>query len=183
MRHQFMDTISARLAERRIATFRYQFPYSEASRRRPDPAPILMTTVRSAVIRAAQSAPDLSLLAGGKSMGGRMTSMMAAREPLPEVQGLVFFGFPLHAAGRPASDRGEHLSSVNVPMLFLQGDRDRLADLSLLRPLVRELGDRAHLHVEKAADHSFKVPMRSGKKHDQVLTNLADEVSSWSATL
>ncbi len=181
MRHSFMDSICAKFAERRIATFRFQFPYTEAGRRRPDPAPILINTVRSAVARAHHAIPELALFAGGKSMGGRMTSMAAAREALPHVRGLVFLGFPLHPAGRPATERGEHLNAVDVPMLFLQGDRDRLARLELLRPIVDDLGDKARLHVEEGADHSFKVPRRSGRTQEEVLQQLADTTAEWTA--
>ena len=183
MRHTFMETICARFAERHIATFRYQFPYTEAGKRRPDPAPILMNTVRAAVARARTAAPDLPLLAGGKSMGGRMTSLAAAREALEDVRGLVFLGFPLHPAGKPSLERAEHLSAVDVPMLFLQGDRDRLAGLDLLLPVVENLGPRASLHLEKGADHSFKVLRRSGRTDNEVLDALADTTAEWAGKI
>ena len=179
MRHSFMEAIAGRLADRGIATFRYQFPYMEQGSPRPDPPPVLMATVRSAVAAAAEAAGDLPLLAGGKSMGGRMASTAAAEKPLPGVHGLVFFGFPLHAAGKPGVERGEHLASVAVPMLFLQGTRDRLAELSLLRPLLSRLGDRAQLCVVNDADHSFHLPKRSGKTDQQVLEELAQTVADW----
>ena len=183
MRHEFMEAICARLAERQIATFRYQFPYTEAGRRRPDPTPILLNTVRSAVARAREAVPGLPLLAGGKSMGGRMTSMAAAREALEDVRGLVFLGFPLHPARKPSLERAEHLSAVDVPMLFLQGDRDRLAELDLLLPVVKNLGTGAKLHLEQDADHSFKVLRRSGRTHDEVLDALADATAGWAKEL
>ncbi len=153
MRHAFMEAIAARLAARGIATFRYQFPYMERGRGGPDPQPVLLSTVRAAVLAAARAAPDLPLLAGGKSMGGRMTSMTAAESELDGVRGLVFFGFPLHAAGRPSAGRADHLENVRVPMLFLQGTRDKLAELDLLRPVCARLGGRASLHVVEGGDH------------------------------
>jgi hypothetical protein len=177
MRHPFMDRAADALAARGLATLRYQFPYMEAGRRRPDPHPILVATVRAAVARAAGE--GLPLLAGGKSMGGRMTSRAAAEEALPGVRGLVFLGFPLHPAGRPGTERAEHLSGVDVPMLFLQGTRDRLADLDLLQPVCRELGSRATLHVVEGADHSFGVLVRSGRSADEVMAELADAVAAW----
>ena len=183
MRHRFMAAMCARLAEVGIATFRYQFPYMEAGSRRPDPRATLLATVRAAVAAAGEAAPDLPLLAGGKSMGGRMTSLAAAEAPLAGVRGLVFFGFPLHAAGRPASERGDHLAAVPRPMLFLQGERDQLADLALLRPLCAQLGARATLHVVPTADHGFHVLKRSGRSDDQVLAELAQTVAGWSAGL
>jgi predicted alpha/beta-hydrolase family hydrolase len=181
MRHSFMESIAERLADRGIATFRYQFPYMEQGSPRPDPPPVLMATVRSAVAAAAAAAGDLPLLAGGKSLGGRMASMAAAEKPLPGVRGLVFFGFPLHAAGKPGVDRGEHLASVPVPMLFLQGTRDRLAELPLLRPLLSRLGDRAQLYVVNDADHSFHLPKRSGKTDQAVLEELAQAAGEWAS--
>lgn len=179
MRHTFMETMSERLAARRIATFRYQFPYMEQGRRRPDHRNILLKTVRSAVGAAAEAAPDLPLLAGGKSMGGRITSGAAAVEALSGVAGLVFFGFPLHPAGKPGTERGEHLAQVKVPMLFLQGTRDKLADLELLRPICSALGDRVTLHVVEGGDHSFHVLKRSGRTFSEVLDEIADAVADW----
>ena len=181
MRHGFMETIAERLADCGIATFRYQFPYMEQVSPRPDPPPILMATVRSAVTVAAEAAGDLPLFAGGKSLGGRMTSMAAAAKPLTGARGLVFFGFPLHAAGKSGAERGEHLASVTVPMLFLQGTRDKLAELPLLRPLLSRLGDRAQLHVVNDADHSFHVPKHSGKTDQAVLEELAQTVGDWAS--
>jgi predicted alpha/beta-hydrolase family hydrolase len=178
-RHEFLETAASKLGDRGIATFRYAFPYAERGGRRPDPRPVLLATVRSAVESARQEAGDLPLLAGGKSMGGRMTSLASAEAPLPGVGGIAFFGFPLHAAGREPGDRAEHLARVLVPMLFLQGTRDRLADLDLLRPVCAALGERARLHVVEGADHSFHVLKRSGRTPDQVMDELADAVRDW----
>ena len=178
MRHAFMESICERLAEHRIATFRYQFPYMEQGRKRPDHGNILMKTVRSAVAAAREAADDLPLLAGGKSMGGRMTSMAASREALPDVEGLVFLGFPLHPAGKPATERGEHLMDVEIPMLFLQGTRDKLADLDLLRPICERL-ERATLQVIRGGDHGFHVLKRSGRTDSEVLDELGRSVHDW----
>ena len=183
MRHSFMAALADRLAERRFATLRYRFPYREAGRRRPDRAPTLEATCRAALTKAAELAPDLPLLAGGKSMGGRMTSRALAAWPDERPRGLLFFGFPLHPAGRPGTERADHLSQVDVPMLFLQGDRDRLAELELLRPVCDRLGDRATLRVIAGADHGFHVLKRSGRSDDEVLEELADNSSAWAAAL
>jgi uncharacterized protein len=179
MRHRFMEDAVAALASRGIGTFRYQFPYVEQGSRRIDPQPILLSTVRAAVAAARDASCDLPLLAGGKSMGGRMTSLAASKEPLMGVKGIVFFGFPLHPAGAPATERGEHLAAVPNPMLFLQGTRDKLADLDLLRPVVERLGVRATLHVVEGADHGFDVLKRSGRTPADVLEDLAATVESW----
>lgn len=181
MRHAFMDAISERLVARGIATFRYQFPYVERGSRRPDHATVLEEVVRAAVKVAAETAPGLPLLAGGKSMGGRMSSRAAAAAPLPEVRGLVFLGFPLHPANKPSTTRADHLAGVTVPMLFLQGPRDALADLALLRPVVGELGARARLHVVEGADHGFHVLVRSGRTDDEVLDELAAVIAGFAA--
>ncbi len=183
MRHRFMEDASAVLADYQIATLRYQFPYVEQGSRRIDPQPILLSTVRSAVAAARDAAGDLPFLAGGKSMGGRMTSLAASKEPLPDVRGIVFFGFPLHPAGEPATERGEHLAAVPNPMLFLQGTRDKLADLDLLRPIVERLGARATLHVVEGADHGFDVLKRSGRTSADVLEELARATVSWAERL
>jgi predicted alpha/beta-hydrolase family hydrolase len=155
----------------------------DRGRRRPDRAPVLEETVRSAVGRAAELCPDLPLFAGGKSMGGRMTSRAAAGEALPGVRGLVFLGFPLHPAGRPGIERAEHLARVAAPMLFVQGDRDRLADLPLLEPVVAGLGDRVRLHLLPGADHGFHVLKRSGRTDDEVLATAVGAVADWIAGL
>jgi predicted alpha/beta-hydrolase family hydrolase len=183
MRHRFMEAIAGALAERGVATLRYQFPYTEAGARRPDPPAVLHATVRAAVATAAEVAPDLPCIAGGKSMGGRMTSGAAAREPLPGVAGLVFLGFPLHPPKRPSEDRAEHLSTVGVPMLFLQGTRDDLADLGLITGVCARLGPRATLHVVDGADHGFEVLKRSGRTDGEVLVELAETVVGWCRSL
>lgn len=177
--HPFMEACSEVLARRGVATLRYQFPYMEGGRRAPNPPPVLMSTVRAAVREAAAAAPDLPLLAGGKSMGGRMTSMAAAGGRLPDVRGIAFFGFPLHAAGRPSSGRGTHLAKVGLPMLFLQGTRDKLADLSLLEPLVSTLRPEPTLHVVEGADHGFHVLRRSGRADEDVLDEICDAFFAW----
>ena len=164
MTHPFMTSIAKTLAGVGVATFRYQFPYMEAGGRRPDFRPILLATVRSAIHAAQDLAGDLPIIAGGKSMGGRMTSLAAAEELLPGVTGLAFLGFPLHPGGSPSKDRADHLSDVSVPMLFLQGTRDKLADLELLRPICARLAGRATLHVVEGADHSFHMLKRSGRQ-------------------
>ena len=180
MGHPFMETIALALAERGVATLRYQFPYMEAGRRAPDRSPRLLATVRAAVVVAGQLAGALPVLAGGKSMGGRMTSMAAAEQQLPAVRGLIFFGFPLHGAGKtPSTERGTHLADVALPMLFLQGTRDRLADLSLLRPLVAEIRPAAALHVVDGADHGFHVLKRSSRIDQDVIDELAEATARW----
>lgn len=176
MRHPFMEMIAGGLAARRIATLRYQFPYMEARLNRPDRPATLEATVRAAVQTANDLAPGLPLFAGGKSLGGRMTSSAAAQTPLAGVRGLVFLGFPLHPPGKPGVSRAEHLARVTVPMLFLQGTRDSLADLSLLRPVLSPLGDRAVLEVVEGGDHSFKVLKRSGRSAGEVETQLLDAI-------
>ena len=182
MRHHFLETLTDELAGRRVATLRYQFPYSEAGRRRPDPPTVLVHTVERA-IAAARELTRLPLFAGGKSMGGRMTSTAAADRELPGLRGLVFFGFPLHPAGKPGTARADHLARVEPPMLFLQGDRDRLADLELLRPVLEPLGHRAHLHVVEGADHGFHVLKRSGRTDEDVLAELAATSAVWMRAL
>ncbi len=179
MRHAFMEAIAQRLATRGVATLRYQFPYTERGERRIDPEPRLLATVRAAVAAGREAAGPLPLVAGGKSMGGRMTSRAAAQEPLPGVSGLAFLGFPLHPAGQPGITRAAHLAQVQLPMLFLQGTRDALADLGLLEPVVEKLGDRATLHLIEAADHMFHVLKRSGRTDEQVLDELASTLSAW----
>jgi len=183
MRHPFMERMAFELAGRDIATWRYQFPYMEAGRRRPDFGPILVATVRSAVSEAQRLAPDLPLVAGGKSMGGRMTSMAAAKRVLPGVRGLIFLGFPLHPAGKPGTERSKHLFDVDLPMLFLQGDRDRLAELDLLTPVCERLGRSATLRVIEGGDHSFQVLKRSGRTEDEVVSEIADTIRDWCEAL
>jgi uncharacterized protein len=179
MTHAFMANVAADLAERGIATLRYQFPYMEKGGKRPDPPGIAHAAVRAAVAEAARACPGLPLLAGGKSFGGRMTSQAQAKQALAGVRGLAFFGFPLHAAGKPSADRAEHLSDVHVPMLFLQGTNDKLAELALLEPVVKHLGARATLHLVDGADHSFHVPARSGRNDREVMVELIDTFVKW----
>ena len=183
MRHSYMTALSVRLASFGVATFRYQFPYMEAGGRRPDPPEIAVATVRAAVEEAAREMAGLPLVAGGKSFGGRMTSTAAAEAPLPLVRGLAFFGFPLHPPEEPGIGRAEHLARVTVPMLFLQGTRDELAQLPLLEPVVKGLGPRATLHLVEGADHSFGVLRKSGRNASDVLDELSGTFSEWAATL
>jgi len=183
MRHSFLESIAQRLAERGIATLRYQFPYMERRAGRPDPPAVAAATVRTAVVEAARNAPGLPLVAGGKSFGGRMTSTAQAEAPLPGVRGLVFLGFPLHPPGRTGDSRAEHLAQVEIPMLFLQGDRDQFADLKFLEPVVKRLGDRATLHLVEGGDHSFRVPKRSGKTAEDVMTELVATIDRWATKL
>ncbi|MGE3989511.1 MAG: alpha/beta family hydrolase [Pseudorhodoplanes sp.] len=179
MTHKFMEAVAAGLAARGIATLRYQFPYMQHGARRPDTPAVAHETVRAAIATAAAHWPGLPLVAGGKSFGGRMTSQAQAKQALPGVRGLCFFGFPLHPAGKPATERGAHLSQITVPMLFLQGTRDALAELSLIQPLVASLGQRATLHLVRDADHSFHVPARSGRKDAQVMEEILDVMAEW----
>lgn len=183
MTHPFLEKLAKELAEEGVATLRYQFPYTEQRRRVPDKPEVLMATVTAAVSRAAETAPGLALLAGGKSMGGRMTSQASAEGLLRPVKGLVFFGFPLHPPNRPGTKRAEHLAKVNVPMLFLQGTRDTLADLSLLGPICEELGSRATLHVIPEGDHSFHVLKKAGKTDAEVIKELAETTRGWAGKL
>ena len=183
LRHRQMEATAQALTTAGIATLRYNFPFREHGRSRPDPVPVATATVRAAVRAAADAAPDLPLLAGGRSFGGRMTSTAASAVALPGVRGLVFFGFPLHPAGAPGIGRAAHLSTVGVPMLFLQGSKDTLAELSLLRPVVEQLGARATLRVVEDADHSFHVPKRSGTTDGGVLLDLAAGVARWADLL
>ena len=179
MRHPFMEALAEELARAGVATLRYQFPYMEERRKVPDKPAVLTATVVAAVRAAAGVAPDLPLLAGGKSMGGRMTSQATAEHPLEGVRGLVFFGFPLHPPKQPATKRAEHLARVTVPMMFLQGTRDELADLKLLKPICKNLGERAALHVIETADHSFHVLKKSGRGDAEVLRELAEMTAKW----
>ena len=183
MRHPFMTALSRELAAEKIATFRYQFPYMENHRKAPDRPATLTATVAAAVQAAHSAAPDLPLLAGGKSMGGRMTSTAASENLIPEVSGLVFFGFPLHPPKQPATKRGDHLANITQPMLFLQGTRDDLAELKLLQPICRDLGKRATLHIVDGADHSFHMLKSADKSDAEVLRELAHTTARWAATL
>jgi len=179
MRHPSMEAVATGLAERGIATLRYQFPYMEKGSKRPDPPALAQATVRAAVAEAARHCGDLPLFAGGKSFGGRMTSQAQAKAPLASVRGLVFLGFPFHAAGKPSSERAKHLADVKIPMLFLQGTRDALAELGLLEPMVKGLGGRATLHLVQEADHSFHVLKRSGRNDAEVMAEVLDAFAAW----
>src|SRR3989449_1037007 len=179
MTHPFMAAIAEGLAERGIATLRYQFPYMEQGSKRPDAPKLAHATVRAAVAEASRLVPELALFAGGKSFGGRMTSQAQAESPLPGVRGLVFLGFPLHPPGQPSDERGKHLFGVQVPMLFLQGARDDLASLLLLRPLIERLGARATLELIADADHSFHVPARTGRSNEEVFTGMLERLVAW----
>jgi len=183
MTHPFLAAVAAGLAERRIATLRYQFPYMEQKSKRPDPPKVTHATVRAAVREAAKLCPGLPLFAGGKSFGGRMTSQAQGSSPLPGVRGLIFLGFPLHPAGQPSADRAKHLFDVQVPMLFLQGTRDQLASLELLQPVCDQLGTRATLKLFQGADHSFHVPAKSGRKDAEIQIELLDTIQNWTANL
>jgi uncharacterized protein len=179
MHHPFMAALAADLAEIGIATLRFQFPYTERQGKRPDPPALCHATVRAAVATAHTLAPSLPLFAGGKSFGGRMTSQTQAKIALPQVCGLVFFGFPLHPPKQPSSDRGAHLFQVKIPMLFLQGSRDALAELPLIEPLAKQLGERATLRLFEGADHSFHVPARSGRTDEQVRGEMVEVFATW----
>jgi len=183
MDHPFMAAVATELGERGIATVRYQFPYMEKGGKRPDPPKLAQATVRAAVAEALRLMPDVPVVAGGKSFGGRMTSQAHAAVPLPGVRGLAFLGFPLHPAGRPSQDRAKHLFDVDVPMLFLQGTRDALAMLDQLEPLCKSLGRRATLKLFQDADHSFHVPARSGRKNTQVRSDVLDAFAAWIETV
>jgi predicted alpha/beta-hydrolase family hydrolase len=179
MTHAFMAAVAAGLAERNLATLRYQFPYMEKGSKRPDPPGIAHAAVRAAVATAAQHCSGVPLIAGGKSFGARMTSQAQAKTQLANVVGLAFFGFPLHPAGKPSVERADHLADVKIPMLFLQGTADKLAEPDLLKPVAKKLGTRATLHFLDAADHSFHVPVRSGRKDAQVMTDALDAFAAW----
>jgi predicted alpha/beta-hydrolase family hydrolase len=179
MTHPFMAGIADGLAERGVATLRYQFTYMEQGGKRPDPPKLAQATVRAAVAEASSLAPKLPLVAGGKSFGGRMTSQAQAESPLPGVRGLAFLGFPLHAAGRPSEERAAHLFEVKIPMLFLQGTRDALADIALMGKLVANLGKRATLVTIADGDHSFRVPTRTGRSDEDVRVEMLDAFAAW----
>lgn len=179
MLHPFMTAVADGLADRGIATLRYQFPYMEQGSKRPDPPKLAQATVRAAVTEVSRLMPELSLVAGGKSFGGRMTSQAQAASPLPGVRGLVFLGFPLHPPGRPSDERGEHLLEVQIPMLFLQGTRDSLADTQLTQQLAKQLGSRATLKFFQEADHSFHVPARTGRTDAEIRDEMLDTLADW----
>jgi predicted alpha/beta-hydrolase family hydrolase len=179
MSHPFLGAVAKGLAERGVATLRYNFPYMEKGTKRPDTPKVAHAAVRAAVEEAGKRMPGVPLFAGGKSFGGRMTSQAQAIEPLPGVRGLVFLGFPLHPAGKPSDERAAHLSDVMVPMLFLQGTRDDLADLALLKPVVKKLGARATLETFEDADHSFHVPARTGRKDAEVMVDVLNALARW----
>ena len=179
MHHPFLERASQALGAHGIATHRFEFPYMKAGKSRPDSPAVAEAAVREAVREAAREAPTVPLLAGGKSFGGRMTSQAQAKEPLPGVRGLVFFGFPLHPPGRPGVERAEHLAAVEIPMLFLQGTRDEFATLDLLHGVLKRLGSRATLHLIEEGDHSFKVPKRTGKTEHDILEGLATTIQQW----
>ena len=179
MSHPFMAAIAEGLAERGIATLRYQFPYMEQGRKRPDTPKLAQATVRAAVAEASRLLPGLALVAGGKSFGGRMTSQAQAESPLSGVRGLVFLDFPLHAAGRPSDERGAHLFDIKIPTLFLQGTRDALATTQFLESLVQRLGKRATLKLFQDADHSFHVPAKTGRQDAMVRAEMLDQLAAW----
>lgn len=179
MDHIFMEKISGYLYDAGIGTLRYNFPYTEKKKKSPDSTPILIKTVRSAVKAAKKYTGDNPLFAGGKSMGGRMTSMAASKEPLEDVRGIIFFGFPLHAPAKPSNERAEHLFNVNYPMLFLQGTRDKLADLNLLKPIINKLSSKTALHIIEGADHSFHMPKSLGRGEEEVFKELVNETVEW----
>ena len=179
MTHASMESVAAGLGARGIATLRYQFPYMEKGSKRPDAPAVAHATVQAAVAEAGQRCDGLPLVAGGRSFGGRMTSQAQALSPLPGVRGLAFFGFPLHPAGKPSSERAKHLADVNIPMLFLQGTRDALAELNLLEPVVEGLSSRATLHLLEGADHSFHVLKSSGRNDREVLDEALDAFAAW----
>jgi uncharacterized protein len=183
MRHAFMESVATGLEARAVATLRYEFPYMQSGSRRPDPPAVCHRTVRAAVEEAQQRLPGVPLIAGGKSFGGRMTSQAQAESPLAGTRGLAFFGFPLHPAKKPSPQRAAHLSKVTIPMLFLQGTRDELADLGLLEPIVAGLASHATLKKIEGADHSFHVLARSGRNDRQVMEELLDEVVRWLGTI
>jgi uncharacterized protein len=179
MTHSFMEAVANGLCERGVASLRYQFPYLEKGSKRPDPPGIAQATVRAAVAEAGRCCPGLPLIAGGKSFGGRMTSQAQAAAPLEGVRGLAFLGFPLHPAGKPSSERAKHLADVHIPMLFMQGSRDSLAEVALLEPVVERLGPSATLHLVDGADHSFHVLARSGRNDREVLQEVLDAFADW----
>lgn len=183
MRHQFMENIALKYADRNVGTFRFNFPYMEMGRKVPSSASIAQDTIRSAVNKAISETGQVPIFAGGKSYGGRMTSMAAAEKPLPEVEGLIFLGFPWHQMGKPSVDRVAHLIHVDLPMLFLQGSKDKLAEISLVKPLVRKLGKKATMHVVEHGDHSFHTPKKAGKSENEIWDELCDISVHWAESI
>ena len=183
MAHSFMEAFAIGLSERGLASLRYQFPYMERGSKRPDPPAVAQAAVRAAVAKAAEIFPGLALIAGGKSFGGRMTSQAQAAAPLPGVRGLAFVGFPLHPAGKRSTDRADHLAKIDIPMLFLQGTRDSLAEVALIEPVVQRLGSRATLHLAEGADHSFHVLARSGRNDREAMSEILDAFAGWVGAL
>lgn len=179
MRHSFMEKAAAGLASRGIATLRFNFPYMEKKLGRPDQPAVAHAAIRAAVEEAARLCPGLKLVAGGKSFGGRMTSQAQSKAPLPGVKGLAFLGFPLHVDKKPSAERAEHLAGIAIPMLFLQGTRDGLADLGHLKPVIATLGPKATLHEIEGGDHSFAVLKKSGRSNDEALTEVLDTLAAW----
>lgn len=179
MRHAFMDKVAEGLAERGIATFRFNFPYMEKKQGRPDQPAVAHAAIRAAVAEAARLCPGVTLVAGGKSFGGRMTSQAQSKAPLSNVRGLAFLGFPLHADKKPSTERAEHLAGISIPMLFLQGTRDGLADLGHLKPVIAALGPKATLHEVTGGDHSFAVLKKSGRSNDEALNEVLDTLAAW----
>jgi uncharacterized protein len=183
MTHPFMEKVAVGLSERHVATLRYLFPYMEKGSKRPDSPAVAHAAVRAAVAEAARRCEGVPLIAGGKSFGGRMTSQAQALQPLAGVRGLAFFGFPLHPAGKPSNERAKHLADIDLPMLFLQGTRDALAELTLLEPVVKSLGSSATLHPVKDADHSFHVLARSGRNDNEVMNEILDAFAAWAGAI
>lgn len=179
MRHSFMEKVAEGLANRGIATFRFNFPYMEKKLGRPDQPAVAHAAIRAAVVEAARLCPGVTLVAGGKSFGGRMTSQAQSKAPLPDVKGLAFLGFPLHADKKPSTERAEHLAAIAIPMLFLQGTRDGLADLGLLKPVIDALGPKATLHEVEGGDHSFAVLKKSGRSNEEALAEVLDALTAW----
>ena len=182
MHHPFLATTARKLAERNVATVRYDFPYMAAGKSRVDSPAVATAAVREAVAEAAKRFPGVRIVAGGKSFGGRMTSQAQADDPMPGVAGLAFLGFPLHPPGKPGIERAAHLKAVKVPMLFLQGTRDTFAELALLQQVVKSLGKRATLSLVEGGDHSFKAPKSAGSP-DEIMSRLCDTLCTWARGL
>lgn len=179
MKNKFMEQVSISLAEKNIATIRFNFPYMEIGKKVPDKKSVCVETIKAAAEKSSKLCPKIPLFAGGKSFGGRMTSTAASEGNLPDVKGIVFFGFPLHAPGKPANERAEHLYKVNIPMLFLQGTRDALASLDLLKPVLKKIGKKAELFIVDGADHSFHVPKENKLKDSEVIELICTEIKKW----